>query len=305
MTIDNGASQGMSNMPPPVLEIAVEPKTSGDREKMMEALARIADDDPFLRVSVDNESRQTIIGGTDEPHLEVILDRLKREFKVDVSIGAPQVAYRETITRPTDIDWTHKKQIGGSGEYARIKMHFEPLARAGGFEFQDAVVGGTVPKEYVLDVEKGVRRALESGVLAGFPVIGLKVTLIDGAYHETDSSAHAFETAARAAVKEGLAKAAPNLLEPVMRVEVVTAREYMGDVIGDFNNRRGHIRDLGQRSDAEVIIATVPLVNMFGYARFLKSLSGGEASFTMRFDHYEPIPPSDNDPFRPAVGMRL
>jgi elongation factor G len=292
-------------MLPAVLEIAVEPKTSGDREKVMEALARLAADDPFLRVSVDNESRQTIISGMGEPHLEVILDRLKREFKVDVSIGAPQVAYRETITRPIDIDWTHKKQIRGSGEYARIKVHLEPLARAGGFEFQDEVAGDALPREYVPAVEMGVRRALESGVLAGFPVIGLKVTLIDGAYHETDSSAHAFEIAARAAVKEGLAKAAPNLLEPVMRVEVVTEREYMGDVIGDLNNRRGHIRDLGQRSDAEVIIATVPLVNMFGYARSLTSLSGGEASFTMRFDHYEPIPPSDDDPFRPAIGMRL
>jgi elongation factor G len=284
--------------PDPVIEIAVEPKTKGDQEKMGQALARLATEDPSFRVAVDHESGQTIIKGMGELHLEIIVDRMKREFKVEANIGAPQVAYRETISRQADIDYTHKKQTGGSGQYARVKMHFEPLQPGSGFEFENDVVGGTVPKEYVPGVEKGVRGSLENGVLAGFPVIDLKVTLTDGAYHEVDSSALAFEIAARAAMKEGLAKAAPKLLEPVMRVEVVTPREYMGDVIGDLNSRRGRITGQDQRGNAEVINAMVPLANMFGYVNNLRSMSQGRAQYTMHFDHYEQVPQAVADEVR-------
>jgi len=284
--------------PDPVIEIAVEPKTKGDQEKMGQALARLATEDPSFRVSVDHESGQTIIKGMGELHLEIIVDRMKREFKVEANIGAPQVAYRETITRQADIDYTHKKQTGGSGQYARVKMHFEPLTPGGGFEFENDVVGGTVPKEYVPGVEKGVRGSLDNGVLAGFPVIDLKVTLTDGAYHEVDSSALAFEIAARAAMKEGLAKAGPKLLEPIMRVEVVTPRDYMGDVIGDLNSRRGRITGQDQRGNAEVINAMVPLANMFGYVNNLRSMSQGRAQYTMHFDHYEQVPQAVADEVR-------
>jgi elongation factor G len=284
--------------PDPVIEIAVEPKTKGDQEKMGQALARLATEDPSFRVAVDHESGQTIIKGMGELHLEIIVDRMKREFKVEANIGAPQVAYRETISRKADVDYTHKKQTGGSGQYARVKMHFEPLQPGSGFEFENDVVGGTVPKEYVPGVEKGVRGSLENGVLAGFPVIDLKVTLTDGAYHEVDSSALAFEIAARAAMKEGLAKAAPKLLEPVMRVEVVTPREYMGDVIGDLNSRRGRITGQDQRGNAEVINAMVPLANMFGYVNNLRSMSQGRAQYTMHFDHYEQVPQAVADEVR-------
>jgi elongation factor G len=284
--------------PDPVIEIAVEPKTKGDQEKMGQALARLATEDPSFRVAVDHESGQTIIKGMGELHLEIIVDRMKREFKVEANIGAPQVAYRETISRKADVDYTHKKQTGGSGQYARVKMHFEPLAPGSGFEFENDVVGGTVPKEYVPGVEKGVRGSLENGVLAGFPVIDLKVVLTDGAYHEVDSSALAFEIAARAAMKEGLAKAAPKLLEPVMRVEVVTPREYMGDVIGDLNSRRGRITGQDQRGNAEVINAMVPLANMFGYVNNLRSMSQGRAQYTMHFDHYEQVPQAVADEVR-------
>jgi elongation factor G len=295
----------MRNLSPSLVEIAVEPRARGDQKKILQILAQLAAEDPSFRVAVDHESGQTIIKGTDEVHLELIVDRMKREFKVEVRVGGPQVAYRETISREEDVDYTHKKQAGASGQYARVKMHFEPLAPGSGFEFDNEVVGGTVPKEYVPGVEKGVRDSLENGVLAGFPVIDLKVTLTGGAYHEADSSALAFEIAARAAMKEGLAKAAPKLLEPIMRVEVVTPRNYMGDVIGDLNRRRGRITGQDQRGNAEVINAMVPLANLFGYAGFLKSLSRGEASFILQFSHYGPVPPPNDDPFRPAVGMRI
>ncbi len=284
--------------PDPVIEIAVEPKTKGDQEKMGQALARLATEDPSFRVAVDHESGQTIIKGMGELHLEIIVDRMKREFKVEANIGAPQVAYRETISRKADVDYTHKKQTGGSGQYARVKMHFEPLAPGSGFEFENDVVGGTVPKEYVPGVEKGVKGSLDNGVLAGFPVIDLKVTLTDGAYHEVDSSALAFEIAARAAMKEGLAKAAPKLLEPIMKVEVVTPRDYMGDVIGDLNSRRGRITGQDQRGNAEVINAMVPLANMFGYVNNLRSMSQGRAQYTMHFDHYEQVPQAVADEVR-------
>jgi elongation factor G len=284
--------------PDPVIEIAVEPKTKGDQEKMGQALARLATEDPSFRVAVDHESGQTIIKGMGELHLEIIVDRMKREFKVEANIGAPQVAYRETITRVADVDYTHKKQTGGSGQYARVKMRFEPLPPGSGFEFENDVVGGTVPKEYVPGVEKGVKGSLDNGVLAGFPVIDLKVTLTDGAYHEVDSSALAFEIASRAAMKEGLAKAGPKLLEPIMRVEVVTPREYMGDAIGDLNSRRGRITGQDQRGNAEVINAMVPLANMFGYVNTLRSMSQGRAQYTMHFDHYEQVPQAVADEVR-------
>ncbi|HJT07809.1 MAG TPA: elongation factor G [Stellaceae bacterium] len=284
--------------PDPVIEIAVEPKTKGDQEKMGQALARLATEDPSFRVSVDHESGQTIIKGMGELHLEIIVDRMKREFKVEANIGAPQVAYRETISRTANVDYTHKKQTGGSGQYARVKMTFQPLPPGSGFEFDNDVVGGTVPKEYIPGVEKGVKGSLDNGVLAGFPVIDLKVTLTDGAYHEVDSSALAFEIASRAAMKEGLAKAAPKLLEPIMKVEVVTPRDYMGDVIGDLNSRRGRITGQDQRGNAEVINAMVPLANMFGYVNNLRSMSQGRAQYTMHFDHYEQVPQAVADEVR-------
>ena len=284
--------------PEPVIEIAVEPKTKGDQEKMGQALARLATEDPSFRVAVDKESGQTVIKGMGELHLEIIVDRMKREFKVEANVGAPQVAYRETITRPSEVDYTHKKQSGGSGQFARVKIRFEPMPAGSGFEFENDVVGGSVPKEYIPGVEKGLKGSLENGVLAGFPVIDFKATLYDGAYHDVDSSALAFEIAARAAFKEGIQKAAPKLLEPVMRVEVVTPRDYMGDVIGDLNSRRGRITGQDQRGNAEVINAMVPLANMFGYVNTLRSMSQGRAQYTMHFDHYEQVPQAVADEVR-------
>jgi elongation factor G len=278
------------DFPEPVIEIAVEPKTKGDQEKMGQALARLATEDPSFRVTVDNESGQTVIKGMGELHLEIIVDRMKREFKVDANVGAPQVAYRETITHAAEVDHTHKKQTGGAGQFARVKLRFEPLPPGAGFAFENAVVGGAVPKEYVPGVEKGLRAATETGVLAGFPVIDLKVTLFDGAHHEVDSSVLAFEIASRAAFKEGVMKAAPKLLEPVMRVEVVTPELYMGDVIGDLNSRRGQVTGMDTRGNARVIDAMVPLANMFGYVNTLRSMSQGRAQYTMHFDHYEQVP---------------
>jgi elongation factor G len=284
--------------PEPVIEIAVEPKTKGDQDKMGQALARLATEDPSFRVSVDDESGQTVIKGMGELHLEIIVDRMKREFKVDANIGAPQVAYRETISRSADVDYTHKKQTGGAGQYARIKLHFEPLPPGSGFVFENSVVGGVVPKEYIPGVEKGLRASTENGVLAGFPVIDLKAELYDGGYHDVDSSALAFDIAARAAFKEGVMKAAPKLLEPIMRVEVVTPDEYMGDVIGDLNSRRGQVTGMDTRGNARVIDAMVPLANMFGYVNTLRSMSQGRAQYTMHFDHYEQVPQAVADEVR-------
>jgi elongation factor G len=284
--------------PEPVIEIAVEPKTKGDQEKMGQALARLATEDPSFRVSVDHESGQTIIKGMGELHLEIIVDRMKREFKVDANIGPPQVAYRETISRVAEVDYTHKKQTGGAGQYARIKLRFEPLPPGSGFEFENDVVGGAVPKEYVPGVEKGLRASIENGVLAGFPVIDLKVTLEDGAYHDVDSSVLAFDIAARAAFKDGVMKAGPRLLEPIMRVEVVTPEEYMGDVIGDLNSRRGQVTGMDSRGNARVINAMVPLANMFGYVNTLRSMTQGRAQYTMHFDHYEQVPQAVADEVR-------
>ena len=284
--------------PDPVIEIAVEPKTKGDQEKMSQALARLATEDPSFRVTVDHESGQTVIKGMGELHLEIIVDRMKREFKVDANVGVPQVAYRESITRTAEVDYTHKKQTGGAGQFARVKLRFEPLPAGSGFVFENAVVGGTVPKEYVPGVEKGLNASTETGVLAGFPVIDLKVVLFDGAYHEVDSSVLAFEIAARAAFKDGVIKAAPKLLEPIMRVEVVTPEEYMGDVIGDLNSRRGQVTGMDTRGNARVIDAMVPLANMFGYVNTLRSMSQGRAQYTMHFDHYELVPQAVADEVR-------
>jgi elongation factor G len=276
--------------PDPVIEVAVEPKTRADQEKLSGALGKLAAEDPSFRVGIDAETAQTVIKGMGELHLEIIVDRLKREFKVDANVGAPQVAYRETITRQSQVDYIHRKQTGGAGQFARVKLVLEPGARGSGFTFENKVVGGAVPREYVPGVEKGLRSAMEGGVLAGFPMVDLVTRLIDGAYHDVDSSVMAFEIAARAAFREAAARASPVLLEPVMAVEVVTPEEYMGDIIGDLNSRRGHITGMEARANAQVITAVVPLATMFGYVNTLRSLSQGRAQFTMTFDHYEPVP---------------
>ncbi|AVM72575.1 elongation factor G [Magnetospirillum gryphiswaldense] len=276
--------------PEPVIEVAVEPKSKADQEKMGMALARLAAEDPSFRVSTDAESGQTVIKGMGELHLEILVDRMKREFKVEANVGAPQVAYRETISKAADVDYTHKKQTGGSGQFARVKIRFEPAEKGEGFVFSNTVIGGSVPKEYVPGVEKGIRSAMDNGVIAGFPLIDFKATLTDGAYHDVDSSVLAFEIAARAAFREGIAKAGPKLLEPMMSVEVVTPEDYMGDVIGDLNSRRGQVNGMDQRGNARVISAMVPLANMFGYVNTLRSMSQGRAQYTMTFDHYSEVP---------------
>jgi elongation factor G len=284
--------------PDPVIEVAVEPKTKSDQEKMGVALGRLAAEDPSFRVTSDAESGQTVIKGMGELHLEILVDRMRREFKVDANVGAPQVAYRESVTKTSDVDYTHKKQSGGSGQFARVKLTFAPQERGEGFAFENTIVGGSVPKEYIPGVEKGLVSALESGVLAGFPVVDMKVTLTDGAYHDVDSSVLAFEIAARAAFKEGMSKAGPVLLEPIMKVEVVTPEDYMGDIIGDLNSRRGQVSGMDQRGNARVVDAMVPLANMFGYVNTLRSMSQGRAQYTMQFDHYEPVPQAVADEVR-------
>jgi len=276
--------------PDPVIELSVEPKSKADQEKLGIALNRLAQEDPSFRVKTDEESGQTIIAGMGELHLDILVDRMKREFKVEANVGAPQVAYRETITKPAQIDYTHKKQTGGSGQFARIKLEFEPGEVGSGFVFESKIVGGNVPKEYIPGVEKGLGSVAEGGILAGFPVIDFKVTLVDGAYHDVDSSVMAFEIAARAAFREVSGQAGIKLLEPIMRVEVVTPEDYMGDVIGDLNSRRGQIQGTEARGVATVINAMVPLANMFGYVNTLRSMSQGRAQYTMFFDHYEQVP---------------
>ncbi len=276
--------------PDPVIEIAVEPKTKADVEKMGMALSRLAAEDPSFRVSSNTETGQTIIKGMGELHLDIIVDRLKREFKVEAAVGAPQVAYRETIGKAYDEDYTHKKQSGGAGQFARVKIKFEPLPPGSGFQFENTVVGGNVPKEYIPGVEKGLRQALETGVLAGFPCTDFKANLYDGAYHDVDSNVMCFEIAARAAFREGMAKAAPKLLEPIMKVEIVTPEEYMGDIIGDLNSRRGQVNNMDSRGNARVIDATVPLAQMFGYVGNLRGMSQGRAQYTMQFSHYADVP---------------
>jgi len=278
--------------PDPVIEVAVEPKTKGDQEKMGVALNRLAKEDPSFRVSTDPESGQTVIKGMGELHLEIIVDRMRREFKVEANVGQPQVAFRETITRTVEHDYTHKKQTGGAGQFARVKIRFEPTGHGTGFEFENEVIGGSVPREFVPGVEKGLRSALDTGVYAGYPTIDFKASLIDGAYHDVDSNVMTFEIAARACFREGMAKAGPQLLEPIMRVEVVTPEEYMGDVIGDLNSRRGSISGMDQRGNARVINGMVPLKEMFGYVNKLRGMTQGRAQYTMHFDHYAPVPQS-------------
>jgi len=276
--------------PEPVIEVAVEPKTKGDQEKLGVALNRLAQEDPSFRVSVDHESGQTIIKGMGELHLDIIVDRMRREFKVEANVGAPQVAYRETITKKAEVDYTHKKQTGGSGQFARVKMTVEPGEAGEGYVFENKVVGGNVPKEFIPGVEKGVQSVIDAGVLAGFPILDVKCTLIDGASHDVDSSVMAFEIASRAAFREAALKAAPKLLEPVMKVEVVTPEEYVGGIIGDLTSRRGQVRGQESRGNATVINAMVPLANMFGYVNTLRSMSQGRAQFTMQFDSYAQVP---------------
>jgi len=278
--------------PEPVIEIAVEPKTKADQEKMGMALSRLASEDPSLRLSTDQESGQTILKGMGELHLEIIIDRMKREFKVEANVGEPQVAYRETITKKAVIDYTHKKQSGGSGQFARITLEFEPLPAGSGFVFESDIVGGSVPKEFIPGVEKGLKASLGNGVVAGFPTIDFKATLTDGAYHDVDSSVLAFEIAARAAFREGLPKGDPKLLEPIMKVEVVTPEDYTGSVIGDLTSRRGQIQGQDMRGNAIVIDAMVPLSKMFGYVNTLRSMTQGRAQYTMEFHHYEQVPSS-------------
>jgi elongation factor G len=276
--------------PDPVIEVAVEPKTKGDQDKMSTALARLAAEDPSFRVSVDAESSQTIIKGMGELHLEVLVERMRREFKVDANVGQPQVAYRETISAAAEADHIHKKQTGGAGQFARVKLRLEPLDSGSGFQFENKIRGGAVPREFIPAVRKGVEGAAGSGVVAGYPMIDFQVTLVDGASHEVDSSALAFEIAARAAFRTAASRAHPQLLEPMMRVEVVTAEEYMGDVIGDLNARRGRITGMEPRSGSHIVNAMVPLATMFGYVNSLRSMTQGRATFTMHFDHYAPLP---------------
>ncbi len=276
--------------PAPVIEIAVEPKTKADQEKLGVALAKLAAEDPSFTVSTDHESGQTILKGMGELHLDIKIDILKRTYKVEATIGAPQVAYRESLGRKCEIDYTHKKQTGGTGQFARIKLVFEPGEPGSGFVFESTLTGGSVPKEYIPGVQKGLESSKENGLLAGFPLIDFKATLIDGAYHDVDSSVLAFEIAARAAFKELREKGAPKLLEPIMAVEVVTPEDYLGSVIGDLNGRRGMIQGQDTRGNAIVVNAFVPLANMFGYVNTLRGMSQGRAAFTMQYDHYDPVP---------------
>jgi elongation factor G len=278
------------NFPEPVIEIAIEPKSKADQEKLGEALNKLAKEDPSFRVSVDHESGQTILKGMGELHLDIKVDILKRTYKVDANIGQPQVAYRETITKSVTQDYTHKKQTGGTGQFGRVKLVVEPNEPNKGFEFESKIVGGAVPREFIPAIEKGVQSVMSAGPLIGFPVLDVKVTLIDGAYHEVDSSAIAFEIAARMCMREAFAKAGPRLLEPIMAVEVVTPEEFTGSVIGDLNSRRGQIQGQDMRGNANVVKAMVPLANMFGYVSQLRSMSQGRAQFTMQFDHYAQVP---------------
>ena len=281
--------------PDPVIEIAVEPKTKGDQEKMSAGLARLAAEDPSFRVETDLESGQTIMKGMGELHLDILVDRLKREFKVEANIGAPQVAYRETISHAVEHTYTHKKQSGGSGQYGEVKLEITPTEPGEGYSFESRIVGGAVPKEYIPGVEKGIQSVMDSGPLAGFPVIDFKVALVDGKYHDVDSSVLAFEIAARMCMREGMKKAGAKLLEPIMKVEVITPDEYTGGIIGDLTSRRGQVQGQDTRGNAIAIDAFVPLANMFGYINTLRSMSSGRAQFSMQFDHYEAVPQNISD----------
>ncbi len=295
--------------PEPVIKVAVEPKTKGDQQKMSEALIKLASEDPSFRFSRDEETGQTVIEGMGELHLEIIVDRMKREFNVECNVGAPQVSYREAITQPAEIDYTHKKQSGGSGQYARIKVKFEPkdLNSEDGstdFEFISDIKGGSVPKEYIPGVQKGIESVLGTGVVAGYPILGLKATLIDGAYHDVDSSVMAFEIAGRAAAREGLRKAKARLMEPLMQVDVTTPEEYMGDILGDINARRGLVGDLGERGNVKTISARVPLANMFQYVSTLRSMSKGRANYSMKLASYDFVPPNIEDELKKGFTLK-
>ncbi len=277
--------------PEPVIEIAIEPKTTSDQEKLGIALSRLVAEDPSLRMSINTESGQTILKGMGELHLEIITDRVKREFNIDVNIGAPQVAYRETITKSVEIDYTHKKQSGGAGQFARVKLLFEPLQAGSGFQFESKIVGGVIPKEYIPSVQNGLELIKESGIISGFPVIDFKATLIDGAFHEVDSSPLAFELAAKGAFKEMANKASPKILEPIMKVEIITPEEYMGDIMGNVNSRRGQVSSMEtHNNNSAIILALVPLASMFGYINVLRSISQGRAQYSMHFSCYEQVP---------------
>jgi elongation factor G len=286
------------DIPDPVIEVAVEAKTKADQDKLSVALSRLAEEDPSFKVTSDSESGQTVIKGMGELHLEILVDRMRREFKVDANVGQPQVAYRETISRAAEVDYIHRKQTGGAGQFARVKIAFEPLQPGSGFQFESKVVGGRVPREYIPGVGKGLEGARQSGIVAGFPVIDFKATLKDGDHHEVDSSSLAFEIAARSAFREAVQKAGPVLLEPIMKVEVVTPEDYLGDVVGDLNSRRGHIAGMEPRANAQIIRAMVPLATMFGYVSTLRSLTQGRAQFTMEFDHYQSVPEAVSEEVR-------
>ncbi len=286
-----------------LIEVTVEAKAKAEQEKLGQALARLAAEHPAVRVVVDRE-RGHVIKGVSEPDVEAFIGLVGRIAGIDLDAGAPRVCYRETITRPAEIGHTYAKLTGASGQFARIVLRFEPVAPGGGYAFENAVVGGAVPREYIGGVTSGLDKARETGVLGGFPVIDLKVTLIDGAYHDVDSSVQAFEAAAGAAFREGVMKAAPCLLEPVMEVEVVTPAEHLDAVVGDLKARRGDIVGIDDRGDAKAIMAMVPLADMLGYARTIEALSHGRGRFAMRFSHHAPAPPPDDGPFRPAIGMR-
>jgi elongation factor G len=278
--------------PEPVIHVAVEPKTKADQDKMGLALAKLAEEDPTFRLRTDQETGQTIIGGMGELHLEVIVDRMMREFKVEANVGKPQVAYRESISQPSDIDSKFVRQSGGKGQYGHVKVRFEPMEQGTGFEFVNATVGGSVPKEYVPAVEQGIREAMETGVVAGYPVVDLRATLYDGSFHEVDSSEMAFKIAASMALKDGVRKGRPQILEPIMKVEVTVPEDFMGSVLGDLNSRRGRVEGMDARGNAQAIRAQVPLSNMFGYATDLRSMTSGRANYSMEFSHYEPLPNS-------------
>ena len=296
------------DFPEPVIKVAVEPKTKGDQQKMSEALIRLAAEDPSFRFSRDEETGQTIIEGMGELHLEIIVDRMKREFNVECTVGAPQVSYREAITATAEVDYTHKKQSGGSGQYARVKLVFEPKDLAGedgmDFEFISEIKGGNIPKEYIPGVQKGIESVLGTGVIAGYPVLGLKAKLLDGAYHDVDSSVMAFEIAGRAATREGLRKAKARLMEPLMQVDISTPEEYMGDVLGDINSRRGMVGELGERGNVRTISAQVPLANMFQYVSTLRSMSKGRANYSMKLANYEFVPPNVEDELKKGFVLK-
>jgi elongation factor G len=279
--------------PEPVISVAIEPKTKGDQEKLGTAIQKLAEEDPTFQVQLDEETGQTIIKGMGELHLDILVDRMRREFKVEANVGKPQVAYRETIRRTVDkIDYVHKKQTGGSGQYAKVQMSFAPLDTAEGemYEFENKVTGGRIPREYIPSVDHGIQDAMQLGVLAGYPLVGIKATLLDGAYHDVDSSEMAFKIAGSMVLKEAVRKADPVLLEPMMAVEVRTPEDYMGDVIGDLNSRRGQIQAMEEVSGAKVVRALVPLSEMFGYVGDLRSKTQGRANYTMQFDSYAEVP---------------